>query len=141
MKKIYTDYRQIINYTIIGILTTIVSLLTYYICVSTILDPLVPMQLQIANITAWITAVTFAYYTNRRYVFNKSANADMISEAIKFYMLRMTSLLIDMLLMYIGVILMACNDKVIKLLVQIFLVVINYIFSKFFVFDNHIKNE
>ena len=101
MKKIYTDYRQIINYTIIGILTTIVSLLTYYICVSTILDPLVPMQLQIANITAWITAVIFAYYTNRRYVFNKSANADMISEAIKFYMLRMTSLLIDMLLMYI----------------------------------------
>ena len=46
-----------------------VSLASYYLCVYTILDPDSPLQLQAANVISWIAAVTFAYFTNRRYVF------------------------------------------------------------------------
>ncbi|MBQ2873648.1 MAG: GtrA family protein, partial [Bacilli bacterium] len=70
MINLYKKYKEIINYLIFGVLTTVVSLATYYLLVFTILDPNNPLELQIANIISWITCVTFAYITNRKYVFN-----------------------------------------------------------------------
>ena len=84
IKKIYIKYKEIINYLIFGILTTLVSLLTYYLLVFTILNPNNPIELQLANIISWITCVTFAYITNRKYVFN-SIDKNIKKELIKFY--------------------------------------------------------
>lgn len=50
IKNIYLKNKEIINYLIFGILTTIISLTTYYILVITILNPNKPIELQIANI-------------------------------------------------------------------------------------------
>ena len=69
MKRLYEKYKEIINYLIVGVLTTVVSLGVYYACVYTVLDPNQPLQLQTANVISWVAAVTFAYFTNRRYVF------------------------------------------------------------------------
>ena len=69
LKELYLKYKEIINYLIVGGLTTVVSLVTYYACVLTFLDPNNPLQLQIANVISWIFAVAFAYVTNRKYVF------------------------------------------------------------------------
>ena len=66
MKK---KYKEIIRYLVVGVLTTVVSLFTYYACVFTFLDPKRALQLQIANILAWIVAVTFAYFTSRFFFF------------------------------------------------------------------------
>ena len=110
IKKIYLKYKEIINYLIFGILTTIVSLLTYYLLVLTILDPSKPIQLQIANIISWITCVTFAYITNKLYVFNKT-NKKLIKEIIEFYSSRLLTLFLDMLLMYLLVSILSFNDK------------------------------
>ena len=67
--SLYKRYKEIVNYLIVGGLTTVVSLGVYYGCVLTILDPEVAVQLQAANIISWIAAVTFAYFTNRKFVF------------------------------------------------------------------------
>ena len=56
-----------------GVLTTVVSLGVYYALVLTILDPNNGFQLQIANVVSWIAAVTFAYYTNRKFVFKSNS--------------------------------------------------------------------
>ena len=72
IKQIYFKYEEIINYLIVGVLTTIVSLATYYLLVLTILNPNNAFELQIANIVSWLVAVTFAYYTNRKYVFKSN---------------------------------------------------------------------
>ena len=69
IKELYTKYKEIINYLIVGVLTTVVSLAVYYISVCTFLNPENGVQLQIANILSWIAGVTFAYFTNRKYVF------------------------------------------------------------------------
>ena len=66
MKAVFIKYKEIIMYLIAGVLTTIVSLGVYYLCVLTILDPHNPVQLQAANVISWIAAVTFAYFTNRK---------------------------------------------------------------------------
>jgi putative flippase GtrA len=124
---------EIIRYLIIGFLTTVISLLIYYSLTATILDANVPIELQIANVIQWIGAVTFAYFTNKYYVFRDKSESK--SGVIKFFSSRIVTLLIDMLLMYIFVTKLSFNDKKIKIIVQVVVIVGNYVLSKFFVFN------
>lgn len=136
MKKcmeLYKQYKEIINYLIVGVLTTVVSLGVYYACVLTFLDPENAIQLQVANIISWVAAVTFAYFTNRKFVF-ESKNPDMLKEASAFVGARVATLLMDMLCMFIMVTCMGWSDKIAKLVVQVIVTVANYVFSKIFVF-------
>ena len=137
MIKVYKKYEEIINYIIVGGLTTLVSLVTYYACVYTFLDPNKKIELLSANVISWIFAVTFAYFTNRIFVF-KSNNKNKLKEAINFYSSRIITLLLDSGLMFLLVNIMHFNDKIIKLLVQLIIIVANYLLSKLFVFK---KNE
>ena len=139
MKKLYLKYKEIINYLFFGVLTTVVSLATYYGLTLTILNPDKAVELQIANIISWIAAVTFAYFTNRKWVFENKDKAN-IKEASKFYLSRVSTLLIDMALMFIFVTKLGVNDKIMKLVVQVVVTILNYIFSKFIVFREK-KNE
>lgn len=140
IKELLIKYEEVIRYLIIGVLTTVVSLATYYILTFTILDPKVSIQLQITNVISWIVSVTFAYFTNRKYVF-KLKEKKNIKEASKFYLSRLSTLLLDMLLMQIFVIRLKFNDKIIKLIVQFVVIVLNYVLSKFLVFKSKVKNN
>ena len=133
IRTLYQKYKELINYLIVGGLTTVVSLGVYYGCVLTFLNPEVPVQLQAANVLSWIAAVTFAYFTNRKYVF-ESKNENRLQEAAAFYGSRVTTLLLDMFCMFLMVTLIGWNDKVAKLVVQVLVTVANYILSKFLVF-------
>lgn len=133
MKELYLKYKEIINYLIFGFLTTVVSLLVYYLLVFTILNPNHALQLQIANIISWLAGVTFAYFTNRRYVF-ESTNQNQLKEATQFVFARVVTLILDMAIMGIGVTWLRFNDKILKLVSQVLVIVLNYVFSKLFVF-------
>lgn len=133
IKQLCTQYREVISYLIVGGLTTVVSLGVYYGCVLTFLDPQVALELQLANVLSWIAAVTFAYFTNRKYVF-QSQNEQRLKEAVTFYVSRAGTLLIDMGCMYLTVTVMGMNDKLAKILVQVIVVILNYIISKLIVF-------
>ena len=133
IKELFYKYEEIISYLIVGGLTTMVSLITYYLLVYTILDPNIGIELQIANIVSRIFSVTFAYFTNRKYVF-KSKNKISFKEGISFYISRIGTLFLDMLMMYVFVTVLGFNDKIIKFVVQIIVIILNYILSKFIVF-------
>ena len=107
MKKILEkiDIREVISYLIIGFLTTIVSLVSYYLLTTYILNPDKPIELQIANVLSWILSVTFAYFTNRKYVF-RSNDKNVLKEGMKFYSARLLTLFMDMLIMFVFVSLM-----------------------------------
>lgn len=139
MKELYLKYKEIINYLIVGGLTTVLSLIVYYIAVYTFLNPDSAIELQIANILSWIAGVTFAYFTNRKFVF-ESKNPNKIKEATKFVGSRVSTLLLDMFIMWLGVTILALNDKIMKIISQILVIVGNYIISKFFVFKKN-KNS
>jgi len=130
---IYHKYEEIINYLIVGLLTTVVSLVTYFICTGLFLDPNNKIELQIANLISWIFAVTFAYFTNRIFVF-KSKEKNMVKEAATFVGSRVLSLFMDMFTMFIIVSVLHFNDKIGKLVSQIIVTIANYILSKLFVF-------
>jgi len=138
MKQLYElmkKYKEIIRYLIVGGLTTVVSLGTYYLCVFTFLDPENGLELQLANVISWIAAVTFAYFTNRKYVF-ESKEAAVLKEAAAFYASRIGTLLMEIVFMWFFVTILHLNDKVMKIVVQVLIMVMNYILSKFLVFRN-----
>ena len=87
IKELAIKYKEIISYLIFGVLTTIVSLGTYYGSVYTFLNPNDGFQLQIANIISWITGVLFAYITNRKFVF-ESKEKNKIKEATNQQIMR-----------------------------------------------------
>ena len=133
IRELYRAHEEIILYLLIGALTTAVSLFVYYGLTLTVLDPQVPVQLQAANVVSWIAAVTFAYFTNRKYVF-KSKNPNIAGEMLMFFAARLGSLLMEMGIMYVTVTVMGLNDKVMKLIAQIAVIVANYFISKLIVF-------
>lgn len=140
IKDLYLKYKEIINYLIVGILTTIVALAVYYISVFTFLNPENSVQLQIANILSWIAGVTFAYFTNRKFVF-ESKEKNKIKEASKFVLARVITLFMDMIIMWLGVTILHGNDKIMKLISQVVITVSNYIFSKIFVFTRATEED
>ena len=135
VKNIWIKYniKSILTYLIVGFITTIVNLLVYFVATNLFLDPSNALELQIANVLAWIIAVLFAYFANRKFVF-KSNNKNKLNEAFKFYLGRVSTLLLEMLLMFLMVSIMSINDKISKLVVQILVIISNYIISRFLVF-------
>lgn len=135
LKELFKKFcnKEFLFYLIFGVLTTFVSLIIYYFCTLTFLNPQNAIQLQFANILSWVFSVAFAYITNRKFVF-ESQNPNKLNELIKFVSARLLTLLLDMFVMFICVTILKFNDKISKLLSQVIITVSNYIFSKLFVF-------
>ncbi len=131
--KLIMKNKEILMYLIFGVLTTIVNFGVYFALTLTILDAQDKIELQIANVISWIVAVTFAYFTNRKYVF-ASKNKNVMQEALKFCESRVVTLILDMAFMFIFVSLLHFNDGLIKVIDQFLVIATNYILSKLVVF-------
>ncbi len=129
--------RETITYLIFGVLTTIVDFIVYLICRAFSIDYL------IANVIAWCVAVIFAYITNKLFVFeSKSFKMDVIiDEAFSFVGARIFSLFFSLIFMYITVSLMGMPEIISKISAAVFVVIINYVISKLFVFKNNEQTE
>ncbi len=139
IKSLYKKYEEIINYLIVGALTTLVSILSKWLLLFTILSAKDAFQLQIAIIISWILAVSFAYVTNRKYVF-KSKSKDIFKEVVSFFSARIVTLLIEMVIMWFFVTFLKLNSNLWTIfwtiVVQFIVIILNYLFSKLFVFKN-----
>ena len=131
--ELYKKNKEVINYLFFGVLTTVVSLAVYYILTIIFLNPDNPVALQIANIISWCVGVAVAYITNRKYVF-ESKNKKIVKEVGSFVGARIITLVMDMVIMFVGVSIFKKNDKVLKVIAQVVVIVSNYIFSKILVF-------
>lgn len=124
----YIKYEEVINYLIVGGLTTAIGIGSYVIFAK-----LFGINYLISSVMSWIIAVLFAYVANKFYVFKKHGS-NIIKELIEFVKYRLLSLVIDVALMYMFVTLMSINDVFAKLVVQIVIIILNYFFSKLFIF-------
>ncbi len=129
MKELFIKYKEVIMYLIFGVLTTLVNIITYYISTKIFL-----IDYQISNIIAWIISVTFAFITNKLYVFESKTNDKILKEIISFYSLRLFSLGIDIFTMYIMVSILSIDDLIAKVVANVIVIVINYITSKLITF-------
>ena len=140
--ELYKKYEEIVNYLIFGVLTTVVSLAIKYLLLFTILDAKNSIQLQIAVIVSWITACTFAYVTNKIWVF-KSKSKNILKEAISFFAARLATLGLEMLIMFVFVTVLGLNSNlwviVWTLVSQLLIIIGNYVLSKLLVFKKEKK--
>lgn len=129
---------EVFRYLFFGGLTTIVSLGSYFIAARLIAGggELSTLQAQVANIISWVFAVAFAYITNKIWVFNSKTTAlkDIVREIVSFVGARVFSLVVESGWLALSMELMGMNDFVAKVIGQVVVVVLNYIFSKLFIF-------
>lgn len=130
---LFAKYKQTILYLIFGVLSTIVNILTYAFCTRNL-----NIEFLISNWIAWIVAVLFAYITNKFFVFeSKKINIKfLIKELSSFVSCRLLSGIIEMILMYIMISLMSLNDFIVKIITNVVVVILNFIFSKLIIFKN-----
>ena len=128
------NIKEGILYLIFGFITVLITILVYKILVITILNPNNPLELQIANIISWIIAVLFAFLTNKNIVFEDKKGNDF-KQFFEFISMRIITLLLDMGIMFLGVSILKIDDLIIKVLSQFIVIVLNYIFSKFIIFN------
>nr|WP_288306950.1 GtrA family protein [uncultured Romboutsia sp.] len=130
---LFAKYKQTILYLIFGVLSTIVNILTYAFCTRNL-----NIEFLISNWIAWIVAVLFAYITNKFFVFeSKKINIKfLIKELSSFVSCRLLSGIIEMILMYTMISLMSLNDFIVKIITNVVVVILNFIFSKLIIFKN-----
>ena len=133
MKNIYEKYIDVIPYLLFGIGTTLVNILTYWV-----LSSLIKAPVMLSTLIAWVTAVLFAYYTNRKWVFHSEAKEsnEILMEIISFFGCRLMTGVIDWLIMFVFVEKIHYNDMLFKAMANVIVIFLNYIASKVIIFRN-----
>ena len=126
--EFYRNHLELINYLFIGGCTTIISILSY-----ALFAKVCSFDLVVANVLSWIISVLFAYFTNRVIFFN-SKNKNYFKDFISFTGSRVITLILDTLLMILFVKTLNMNDMIAKVIVQIVVIIGNYLISKLLVF-------
>ena len=122
--------REVFMYLLFGGLTTVINVVIYYI------GTLLGLTTAIANLIANVVAILFAYVTNRKFVFESKATTkkEIGAEFGKFVSARIATFVMDMILMVLLVDYLHYNNLICKIVVNILVIILNYIFSKIFVF-------
>lgn len=124
-------FREVFLYLIFGGLTTMVNIISYFVFVR-----LLGISYQVGNVIAWLLSVAFAFITNKTFVFESknTSKSDDVKELVSFFGFRIVSLIFDLIAMYIMIQIFNINDMVSKVISNIFVIVVNYVFSKLFIF-------
>lgn len=125
-------YRETILYLVFGVLSTIVNIVTYLFATRTL-----NLGFLLSNWIAWITAVIFAYITNKFFVF-ESTKRDIrfiVKEFGAFISCRIVSGVIEMIIMFVMINLLLIDDFIVKLVTNVVVIILNFLFSKLFIFD------
>ncbi len=137
VKKFYLKYKSIFAYLFFGVCTTILNWAVYFLCYDTF-----TISNIISTIIAWIIAVAFAFVTNKLWVFNSKLfdKKTVFYEICSFTVARLATGVLDVIIMFLAVDIFSMNSNIWKLLSNIIVIILNYIFSKLYIFNkNNIK--
>ena len=131
IKKFCIKYKSIILYCIFGGLTTLTDFIVYLTCTR-----FFHLNEQIATWSAWFFAVLFAFFTNRKWVFNadKTSKRGFLYQLVSFFGSRVASGLVNSAMIFIFFTKLGINDIVVKIFTSVIVVILNYILSKLIVF-------
>lgn len=135
IKKLYAS--SVVRYVFFGGCTTLVNLISFYVLRK------LGVGLNIANVISIILAILFAYVVNSRFVFQDKCQtlADHIRPFCKFISARLMTMVIEVGGVWLLVAKLEMNDMIGKFATQFIVLILNYVFSKFFVFTTGKKNS
>lgn len=124
--------REIVDYVIAGLLATAVNLIAFNIC-----DIYCKMPTWLSTSIAWVVAAAFAYVTNKVFVFHSKTHGmkELLVEAGMFFGARGLTFAIDLGGMLLLADYIKMSKGIAKILCNIIVLVLNYIFSKVFIFN------
>ena len=124
-------YRSFIAYAVFGVFTTVVNIVTYNICYVQM-----GMSNTISNVISWVLAVTFAYLTNKVWVFDSRSWewSVLVKEVPAFISCRLATGIMDLVIMFVSVDVMKANGMIMKILSNVLVIILNYVFSKLVIF-------
>lgn len=127
------ENKEVLMYLIFGVLTTVVNIVVYFVC-----NDVLHINYLMANGAAWFGSVLFAYVTNRKFVFLSNSES-LLNEFLRFLGSRVSTGIIDMAVMWVLVDIVSCNSMVSKVISNVLVIILNYVFSKLFVFQKEGK--
>ena len=122
---------ELISYLFVGLATTIVNYVVYWAATR-----LAHLGVLPGTWVAWVAAVAFGYWANKTFVFHTHC-ADvsaLLREIASFFAMRLTSLGVETLLMFLTVSVLHLPDLAMKLAINLLVILLNYVFSKKFIF-------
>lgn len=136
--KYYREHKEGMRYLVFGGLTTIVNIIIF-----TLTHDLIDLSTTISNIIAWIIAVIFAYLTNKFFVFRTKAKdkKDLVREFSSFFGARVVTLVIETIFLNIFIDILGFNSILMKVISNIIVIILNFIFSKIFIFKKENKQK
>lgn len=131
LRALLRKYYDVITYLIFGVLTTVVNYLVYLPVYN-----LLGLSAALSNAIAWVAAVTFAYLTNKPFVFKSHdwSAKTVIPELTKFVSCRVASGVMETLIIFLAVDVMGWDGNIWKLATSVLVVILNYFGSKLLVF-------
>ena len=131
IRALVERYWDVLSYLFFGGLTTVVNYIVYLPCYNWL-----HLSASVSNVIAWVFAVAFAYLTNKPFVF-KSYDWSMktvVPELTKFVGCRVGSGVLETAILFVTVDLLQLNGNIVKLLISVLVVILNYFGSKLLVF-------
>lgn len=133
--------KETVLYLIFGVLATVLNIVLFYLFIN-----IWKMSTGLGNILDTIICILFQYFTNRIWVFESKNNGkEAIKEFIQFILARSLTAIIDQIFVVVGVDFFVAKyvsysqqgifSVGIKILSNVVVIVLNYIFSKLFVFN------
>src|SRR5690554_4929062 len=117
------------SYLVFGVLTTVINLTIYKLLID------LGIHYTVSTTVAFVVAVMVAFYTNRRWVFSsQSADRSMFKEMTLFFSVRIGTYLFDLIGLILLIQFLSMDEFISKLIVNVGVVVLNYILSKWVVF-------
>lgn len=144
LAKWYRKHQEGMRYLIFGALTTLVNIMVYVLFAKLILKGVAEenLRVNISEIIAFIAGVIFAYITNKIYVFKSETKGfkELLREMVSFTGCRIFTELVSILMMNMSV-WFNINDVFMKILSNIIVIILNFVFSKILIFKKDIKRE
>lgn len=133
----YNKIKEVLWYGFFGVLTTLINIISF-----DLLDK-AGVSVYLANFIAWVLSVLFAFITNKLFVFeSKSFKMKIVfKEMGSFFLARVVSLGIDMAGMYVLLDIFKVKKMISKIIVNVIVIIANYVFSKLFVFKRKSSEE
>lgn len=137
-ESFYKKNKEVLMYLFFGVLTTGVSFVTAGVA-KHLLESASASSTAVSLISttvSWICAVTFAYVTNRIWVFNSEVKGKkgILTEAASFYGGRLFTYFVELFLMWLGYTVIGINYWVTKIVANVIVLILNYVISKLLVF-------
>ena len=128
---------ELVSYLFAGVATTLVNYVVYYIVTRPFgfLFPEAVLTMAGTGV-AWVVAVVFGYVVNKVFVFHThcKTTAELLREFFSFITMRLVSFGMELVLMFLTVEVLGLNDLAMKLIINVVVIILNYLFSKLFIF-------